>query len=444
MIAAARRVGRAATLAVPAGALVFAACNLDVTTPDVIQPESTAGAGALPTLLAGAVGDFAYAYSGYNNGNNGEGIVLHSGLFADEFIAADFFSSHYEVDTRSVAVSNSSNTGVMRNLMRALTSAQATSQRYVDAKQPNAAGRARVMNLAGFIYTIVAEDYCSGTPFSTIDPDGTKHYGSARTTSEILAMAVAKFDSAIVIASAAGSNQQINVAKIGKGRALLDGGNFAAAAAAVAGVPLDFNFSTEQGTVDDRTKSGIYDLTYVDTRYTIADGEGGTGPLFVTASDPRLPTEFIGTSQFDGTTDLYPTPKYGDYSSPTPIATGTEAQLIRAEAALKAADYPTAKTQLDLLRTNASMDTLATAATLGAQQDQLFTERAFWLFGTAHRMGDLRRLVSSQYGRSMASVYPTGAYFKGGTYDTQVSFPVPKDEEQNTSFSRAACDPTKP
>jgi hypothetical protein len=440
----ARRVGRAVTVVLPAFLLAFGACSLDVTTPDVVPPEATAGAAALPTLLAGAVGDFAFAYSGYNNGNTGEGIVLNSGLFADEFIATDFFTSHIEIDSRALSVPNSSNTGVLRNLMRALTSAQTTSQRYVDAGQPNAAGRARVMNLAGMVYTIVAEDYCSGTPFSTIDADGTKHYGSGKTTSEMLTIAIAKFDSAIVIATAAGNSQQRNLAQIGKGRALIDAGRFAEASAAVAGVPVGFNFSTEQGTVDDRTKNGIFDLTYVDTRYTVADDEGGVGLPFVSADDPRVPTEFLGTSQFDGVTDLHPTPKYGDYTSPTPIATGTEAQLIRAEAALKGGSYAAAKGYLDALREDAGMDTLETAGTLTAQQDQLFSERAFWLFGTAHRMGDLRRLVSTQYGRSVPSVYPSGAYFKGGDYGAQVNFLVPKDEEQNPSFSRSACDPNKP
>jgi hypothetical protein len=439
----ARHLGRAASVVLPS-MLFLSACNLDVTTPDVIQPSSTAGAAALPTLLAGAVGDFAVAYSGFNNGNNGEGIVLHSGLFADEFIATDFFNTHYEVDTRTVNVSNGSNEVVLRRLMRALTSAQTTAQRYADAGQANAAGRARVLSLAGFLYTIVAEDYCSGVPFSTINADGSKVFGTPKSTAEILGLAVQQFDAALAIATAANNNQQKYLAQIGKGRALLDMGKFAEAAAAVAGVPLDYSFTTEQGTVDDRTKNGIYDLTYVDTRFTVADAEGGEGLPFVSANDPRVPIDSLGVSDFDGATELVPTSKYNSYSSPTPIATGTEAQLIRAEASLKGGSYATSKGQLDLLRTNNGMTPLPVAATTAAQENQIFEERAFWLFGTAHRMGDLRRLVSSQYGRSPATVYPSGAYFKGGSYGDQVSFLVPKDEEQNPSFSRAACDPTKP
>src|SRR4051795_10743389 len=84
----------AGTLAV-GGAL--SACNLDVSTPDVVPPTAVEGAAALPTLLAGASGDFSVAYGGYSNGDNSDAIIQTSGLFTDEFIAADFFSTHVTI-----------------------------------------------------------------------------------------------------------------------------------------------------------------------------------------------------------------------------------------------------------------------------------------------------------------------------------------------------------
>jgi hypothetical protein len=50
----------------------------------------------------------------------------------------------------------------------------------------------------------------------------------------------------------------------------------------------------------------------------------------------------------------------------------------------------------------------------------LFKERAYWLFATAHRLGDLRRLVNS-YGRAPDAVFPTGPYKYGGSYGTAVN-----------------------
>jgi hypothetical protein len=62
--------------------------------------------------------------------------------------------------------------------------------------------------------------------------------------------------------------------------------------------------------------------------------------------------------------------------------------------------------------------------------DQLFSERAFWLFATGHRLGDMRRLVR-QYGRSAEAVFPTGTYLKGGSYGTDLNFPIPRSENSN-------------
>jgi starch-binding outer membrane protein, SusD/RagB family len=62
--------------------------------------------------------------------------------------------------------------------------------------------------------------------------------------------------------------------------------------------------------------------------------------------------------------------------------------------------------------------------------DQLFRERAFWLFGRGTRTGDLRRLIR-QYGRTAASVFPVGAWHKGGNYGPDVNFPIPQIEENN-------------
>jgi hypothetical protein len=62
--------------------------------------------------------------------------------------------------------------------------------------------------------------------------------------------------------------------------------------------------------------------------------------------------------------------------------------------------------------------------------DLVFRERAFWLFSTGHRTGDLRRLVR-HYGRTPATVFPTGAWHKGGNYGADVTMPIPQAEQNN-------------
>lgn len=41
---------------------------------------------------------------------------------------------------------------------------------------------------------------------------------------------------------------------------------------------------------------------------------------------------------------------------------------------------------------------------------------------------------------SLSNVFPDGPYFKGGVYGTDVAFPIPFDEVNNTNFDPANCD----
>ena len=64
----------------------------------------------------------------------------------------------------------------------------------------------------------------------------------------------------------------------------------------------------------------------------------------------------------------------------------------------------------------------------------MFRERGFWLFGTGHRHGDLRRLVR-QYGLATEAVFPTGLYEGGpSTYGTAVVFIPGNGESSNPNY----------
>ena len=82
-----------------------------------------------------------------------------------------------------------------------------------------------------------------------------------------------------------------------------------------------------------------------------------------------------------------------------------------------------------------SLAALADPGTQAGREDLLFRERAFWLFATGHRLGDLRRLVR-QYGRGVDAVYPNGTYVKTGTvYGNNTELPVPFDERNNPNYT---------
>jgi hypothetical protein len=138
------------------------------------------------------------------------------------------------------------------------------------------------------------------------------------------------------------------------------------------------------------------------------------------------------------------------------LASGVEARLIEAEAALRRGDAVTWLAKLNALRAAAPghigrlypnqkvgfvsnpLTPLVDPVTPDARIDLMFRERAFWLFATGHRLGDLRRLVR-QYGRAPDSVFPSGPHFRGGTFGTDVNYPVPFAEQNNKSFDPATC-----
>jgi hypothetical protein len=82
----------------------------------------------------------------------------------------------------------------------------------------------------------------------------------------------------------------------------------------------------------------------------------------------------------------------------------------------------------------AALTVVALGATPQTRQNLLFSERAYDLFLTSHRLGDLRRLIRL-YSRGAETVFPTGNYIQGSVYSTDVNLPVPFEETNNPSFT---------
>ncbi|MBX6332969.1 MAG: hypothetical protein IRY91_14070, partial [Gemmatimonadaceae bacterium] len=273
---------------------------------------------------------------------------------------------------------------------------------------------------------------------------------------------------------------------VGKGRALLALGEYAEAGDAVAQVPDDFQYALTYSTIvspgvgADQPKNTNF--VWDDFRsevtalpLTMVDREGTNGLPYLSSGDPRTAWVANGTNSHG--LALSRPAKYsiaGD--SPLVVASGIEARLIEAEAQLNGAEAGDWLTTLNALRTNGTFtgvdtlidhvdttdvggttvidttyryDTLWVAGTGGvahlgpltdpgtqdARVDLLFRERAFWLFLTGHRQGDLRRLIRN-YGRDPETVYPTGPYpGANGSYGLDVTAPIPSSERNNPRFN---------
>ncbi|HEX8693435.1 MAG TPA: hypothetical protein VF746_13520 [Longimicrobium sp.] len=160
---------------------------------------------------------------------------------------------------------------------------------------------------------------------------------------------------------------------------------------------------------------------------------------------------------FDNSTPQLDALKYPDRPAFTVLASGVESRLIAAEAQLNLGNPQAMLDSLNVLRSQVQplMQLLnydyvnqqqlvgyapgqsavlapiaALPATFAAQRDLFFEERAYWLWLTAHRLGDMRRLIR-QYGRLEDQVFPTGFHFKGGPYGDDVNLPIPIQEEAN-------------
>ena len=419
------------------------ACNfgdlLDVDDPDVATPGSLTGEDALPVLLAGAVGDFQLAYSGDNAGVT-EGLVNLGGLLADEFAIAESFPTRVPIDRRDIDNVNVTLNTVYSYAHRARAAAELSARRHQEFA-PNTPGHALSLAVAAYSYILLGENFCSGVPVSTLTDAGGTEFGPPLSTEQLFTEAIERFDAAIAASDADSPEQYL--AMVGKARALLNLDRAADAAAIAAGVPDDFVFEIEHSDNTARQENGVFAYVNIQGRWTVADDEGGTGLPFRTAADPRIsfeldPDDGVG---FDGVTPMFHQLKYPERDVDVVLASGTEARLIEAEAQLAAGNTTGWLGTLNDLRTAAGLGQLTDPGTPAARVDLLFRERAFWLWLTAHRLGDLRRLVR-QYDRAPNSVFPTGAYSQGGTYGDDVSLPIPF-EELNNPLARE-CDASVP
>jgi len=138
---------------------------------------------------------------------------------------------------------------------------------------------------------------------------------------------------------------------------------------------------------------------------------------FAGVADPRVPTKNAGRLGNDGVTPLWQQLRYTTETSPMPIATWNEAQLIIAEAEGGQA----AVDAINRLHTAAGIPQFSSSDD-AATMAQVYEERRRELFLTAHRMGDMLRLNIP---------FDTGNDAKGQPFGTTTCLPLPDVETLN-------------
>lgn len=446
---AARRLTR---LVVAIGAVAaLGACDdiVQFEDPDELEPEGLDNPAGAQALYAGALRNFGQAFAGDAGGTEGQALI--SGMVADEWLHSGTFSTRVDYDRREAALENSTLEGAFRNLQTARIDAdRAIAVMVKTGADPAADTRiAEMYNRIAAVFLFGAQNYCSGIGFTNIDP-ATKQpvYGLQLTTAGMLDSANFYLDRALSGAAGTGSANH-HAASLMKARILVMQGQFAAAAALVAGIPTTFRALNEHSVANGGTENGIFVFNVQNERFSVAHREGGNGLPFrgadpgtdPTLADPRVPWTRTGGGTdvgFDNATPQYDLLLYSGRAAPSVWLKGEEARLIEAEAALDAGNTALWLETLNALRAPvAGLAPLADPGTAAERVDLMFSERGFWLFATGTRLMDLRRLIR-QYGRTEAQVFPVGVYPRpnqGGSYGTDVNLPVPSRENQNPALN---------
>lgn len=396
----------------PAAATVDPATGLatalatGATTITALAPDGSSARASLRVQIADPVAVFRDAWAGGTT----DGMVVLGGLLADEWMHSGTFPTRLEVDQRTISTSNSTVQAAFARLAFARVALEHDAARLL-AANPSDPTVGQLRALAGYVYLAWAENFCSGVPLD--DPN------VGESTGALFNFALARFAQALAGPIAPPFDL---VARVGMARAQLGLGNHALAAAAAGPVPNGFTYGITH-TAATGEQNMVYALSPQQKRLSVSDLEGTNGLAFRALADPRVPWTFAGLG-FDNVTPNYSLLKYPSATTPTILASAVEARLIEAEAALSAGNVGGMVATLNALRAAAGLPSLTAPSTPAGQLDQLFSERAFWLFAQGNRLGDLRRLIG-QYRRAPSAVFPVGPHHKGGSYGTDANLPVP-------------------
>ncbi|HEV3485707.1 MAG TPA: hypothetical protein VG106_09890, partial [Vicinamibacterales bacterium] len=460
--------GFAAAALVVAAALPLSACDvneklLEAPDPDLINPGDLQNPEGAEALRVGTLSRWSDATGG-DNANGDESTWLLGGLLADEWATASTFVQNDELDTRRVAVNNSSVTQGFRDLHRVRTAAFQAIPAMRQFRSTETLKVAELFLAKGHAELQLASDFCSGIPLSN-GAGAEVEWSEPLSTDSVFKVAVASFDSGLAIATGT-STEAVRLQRalrIGKARAFLALRRYAEAGTLVAGIPT--NYSYEHTYAASSGSNAIWGQATSGRRYNVGDNiEGRSRNIqvqnninFFSAGDPRVPSTYTFTGTKPDTTlsqdgnTLSRTTSIWLRETAVAVFNGTDARLIEAEAAYRANDFTGMMNILNTLRatpprhgtiTPAAMPALADPGTPEGRVDLLFREKAFWTFGRGQRLGDMRRLIRD-YGRTAANTFPQGTHYRGGTYGTDVNLRIPQQEENNPSFDPAACDPTQ-
>jgi hypothetical protein len=427
---------RAATLiaaaCITAAAIVACSDPLDVVTTSRIPAENVETPDNAQLLVDGAVADFECAFASY---------VVMGGVTGEEFIYAQQTADRTPNDARRTtpndvryATNSCTGLGVYAPLQTSRNSAESVLEHlktWTDAQVPTnrQALIATSAAYAGYSLVLLGEGFCS-MAISRINADRTIDYGGEIQPDSVFKLAIARFDEAIaaaqlVVPATAANTNILRLSYVGRARAKLRRGDYAGARADAALVPAGFSFNATytSGTSVGRRSNLVFGENSLNNRSSSV----GT-PYRTMTGDPRVPVTSTTSTSATGIQHYYQT-KYANAESPIRLGSYEEAQLIIAEADIQAntvASLANAVTILNAERARGNQGAYVGAVSQPALMAELIDQRRREFFLESQHLGDLIK-----YSITPTPAAGTPYHFGGGTYGSQICFPLPSAERLN-------------
>lgn len=433
------RVRALAAVLLLAGTLAGCDGILDVENPTVVTPESLNSPEGVSILVNGVVGNFQRSMDDY---------VIGSGLLTDELVNAGGQAApgYRATDERTVSPAARRLPGVWADVQlarRFADDADSTLRAAMDdpdfagvtARLERGIATARLYR--GYTRLLLAELYCR----TVIEDDGPARSPAqaAQRARELLAQAADR-------ASNAGLTDVVRATRVGRARAHAYLGNYAEARALAAEVPSSFAFPVEYSSNSIEQENTVFQVTHgVNDFLNITVGDGTDDdvhrerwPYFDEWVEQGLVDPDPGREAFDAAVDVNLQHRYVRGSANMVLASGWEARMIQAEAALRSAEVATAEELVGellrdpeqqanpILRSNSALQLEpfrfdGFTGTLSVDLERLARARAAGLWLTGTRQGLLRRLEA----RDAVELYPPE------TEGDATCLPIPEEELDN-------------
>lgn len=421
------RIQKIATVGVVLLGIGITACT-DITALQQVNPGQVSAATLyIPSnaqlLVNGAISDFECAYTRY---------VVGSGLLIDELSNAIANTANFDFDARRALTNAAYGTGtcganqqppIYTTLSTARGSADTVLARlreWTDASMPAGVSRTKLIGqaatYAGYSLVLLGEGMCTAAVNVSAEMTPVQLFGEAKV----------RFDSAVTAATTANDAPTLNLALLGRARALLNLSQPAAAGTDAARIPASFVANTGTDNVTLRRQNFAF-LSINQNSWNTVDATF-RGVTINGAPDPRVAVTNTARNGTAPGSVVWTADKYPLITTPMAIARYAEAQLIVAEAKQAAGDLTGAASTINAVRaTRAGLPVYDVTGQTSAQVlATIIEDRRRELFLEGHRLGDMRR-YALPLAPAAGAAYPGG----GGVYGTQACFPLPDVERIN-------------